>query len=80
MFVVVTDRVALRPTRVGLEIASALLRLYPSKYEVDQGVKLIGSKDAIARLKTGDDPAAIAAAWSGAEARWRQLRAKYLLY
>jgi uncharacterized protein YbbC (DUF1343 family)/CubicO group peptidase (beta-lactamase class C family) len=80
VFVVVTDRVALRPTRVGLEIASALLRLYPSKYEVDQGVKLIGSKDAIARLKTGDDPAAIAASWSGAEARWRLLRAKYLLY
>jgi uncharacterized protein YbbC (DUF1343 family)/CubicO group peptidase (beta-lactamase class C family) len=80
VFVVVTDRVALRPTRVGLEIASALLRLYPSKYEVDQGVKLIGSKDAIARLKRGDDPAAIAASWSGAEARWRLLRAKYLLY
>jgi uncharacterized protein YbbC (DUF1343 family)/CubicO group peptidase (beta-lactamase class C family) len=80
VFVVVTDRVALRPTRVGLEIASALLRLYPSKYEVDQGVKLIGSKDAIARLKTGDDPASIAASWSGAEARWRLLRAKYLLY
>jgi uncharacterized protein YbbC (DUF1343 family)/CubicO group peptidase (beta-lactamase class C family) len=80
VFVVVTDRVALRPTRVGLEIASALLRLYPSKYEVDQGVKLIGSKDAIARLKTGDDPAAIVASWSGAEARWRLLRAKYLLY
>ena len=80
VFIVITDRVALRPTRVGLEIASALLRLYPSKYEVDQGVKLIGSKEAIARLKTGDDPAAIAASWSGAEARWRLLRAKYLLY
>ena len=32
------------------------------------------------RIKAGDDPAAIAASWSGAEARWRLLRAKYLLY
>ena len=80
MFVVITDRVAMRPTRIGLEIASALLRLYPGKYEVDQGVKLIGSKEAIARLKTGDDPASIAASWGAAEARWRLLRAKYLLY
>lgn len=80
VFIVTTDRVTMRPTRVGLEVASALLRLYPSKYEVDQGVRLIGSKDAIARLKTGDDPASIAASWSAAEARWRLLRAKYLLY
>ena len=80
VFVVITDRGAMRPTRVGLEIASALLRLYPGKYDVDQGVRLIGSKDAITRLKTGDDPVAIAASWGAAEARWRLLRAKYLLY
>jgi uncharacterized protein YbbC (DUF1343 family) len=80
VFIVITDRAAMRPTRVGLEIASALVRLYPAKYEADQGVRLIGSKDAIARLKAGDDPGAIASSWSAAEARWRTLRAKYLLY
>jgi uncharacterized protein YbbC (DUF1343 family)/CubicO group peptidase (beta-lactamase class C family) len=80
VFIIVTDRVAMRPTRLGLEIASALQRLYPTKYEIDQAVKLLGSKDAIARLKAGDDPAAVAASWGAAEARWRQLRAKYLLY
>ena len=31
-------------------------------------------------LTRGDDPAAIAASWGAAEARWRLLRAKYLLY
>ena len=80
VFMIVTDRVAMRPTRLGLELASALQRLYPTKYEIEQAVKLVGSKDAIARIKAGDDPAAIAASWSGAEARWRLLRAKYLLY
>ena len=34
----------------------------------------------LARAKAGEDPAAIAASWAGAEAAWRRLRAKYLLY
>jgi len=80
VFVIITDRAVLRPVRVGLEIAAALQKLYPAKYEVDQAVKLLGSKDTIARIKTGDDPASIAASWAAAEARWRLLRAKYLLY
>jgi len=80
VFLVVTDRAALRPVRVGLEIASALARMYPAQYQVDPTGRLFGSKDTIARIKTGEDPASIAASWSAAEARWRLLRAKYLLY
>ena len=33
----------------------------------------------LARARAGEDPAAIAASWAGAEAAWRRLRAKYLL-
>jgi uncharacterized protein YbbC (DUF1343 family) len=80
VFILISDRTALRPVRVGLEIASALQRLYPTKYEVDQAVRLLGAKDTITRIKSGDDPAAIAASWGAAEAKWRLLRAKYLLY
>ena len=32
------------------------------------------------RVRRGDDAAVVAAAWAGDEARWRRLRAKYLLY
>ena len=80
VFLVVTDRAALRPVRVGLEIASALTRMYPSQYQLEPTGRLFGSKDTIARIRTGEDPASIAASWSAAEARWRLLRAKYLLY
>jgi len=80
VFVIVTDRAALRPLRVGLEIASALARLYPARYDLGDAARLVGSRDTIARVKTGDDPAAIAASWNAAEARWRLMRAKYLLY
>jgi uncharacterized protein YbbC (DUF1343 family)/CubicO group peptidase (beta-lactamase class C family) len=80
VFIVVTDRQALRPVRVGVEIASALMKLFPGRLEIDLAARLFGSTAGLARLKSGDDPAAIAASWSAAEARWRLARAKYLIY
>jgi len=80
VFMIVTDRNALRPVRVGLEITAVLTSRYPSQYQIDTAARLLGSRDTIARLKRGEDPATIAASWNDAEAKWRLLRAKYLLY
>jgi uncharacterized protein YbbC (DUF1343 family)/CubicO group peptidase (beta-lactamase class C family) len=80
VFIVVTDREALRPVRVGLEVAAALMRLYPRDYRIAPDDRLFGSRDSLRRAAAGEDPAAIAASWAGDEARWRLLRAKYLLY
>jgi uncharacterized protein YbbC (DUF1343 family)/CubicO group peptidase (beta-lactamase class C family) len=80
VFMVVTDRLALRPVRVGAEVAAALSRLYGSRYEIETAERLFGSKEGLTRLRAGEDPAALVAGWSAAEARWRLLRAKYLLY
>jgi uncharacterized protein YbbC (DUF1343 family)/CubicO group peptidase (beta-lactamase class C family) len=80
VFIVITDRNALRPVRVGAEIASALTKLFPGRFEIDLAARLFGSSAGLTRLKAGDDPAAIAQSWAAAEARWRLLRAKYLLY
>jgi len=80
VFIVVTDRNALRPVRLGVELASALTKLFPGKLEIDLAARLFGSVAGLGRLKAGDDPTTIAAAWSGGEGRWRLLRAKYLLY
>jgi uncharacterized protein YbbC (DUF1343 family) len=80
VFMIVTDRNALRPVRVGLEIAAALNARYGSQYQLDSAAHLFGSRDTLIRLKKGEDPAAVAATWNIAEERWRLLRAKYLLY
>ncbi len=77
VFIVVTDRNALRSVRLGVELASALTKLFPGKLEIDLAARLFGSVAGLGRLKAGDDPATIAAAWSGGEGRWRLLRAKY---
>lgn len=80
VFLIVQDRQALRPVRVGLEIAAAIYRRYPSQYKLDAAERLLGSKDTIARIRSGEDPARIAASWAADEARWRLLRAPHLLY
>jgi CubicO group peptidase (beta-lactamase class C family)/uncharacterized protein YbbC (DUF1343 family) len=80
VFLTVTDRAALRPVRVGLEIAAALHRLSGRRFEMSAAAALAGSKEALARLEAGDDPARIAAGWAADESRWRLRRAPYLLY
>jgi uncharacterized protein YbbC (DUF1343 family) len=80
VFIVIADRATLRPVRLGVEIAAALLKLFPGQLQVDAAARLFGSADGLSRLKAGEDPAAIAATWAAGEARWRLMRAKYLLY
>jgi uncharacterized protein YbbC (DUF1343 family)/CubicO group peptidase (beta-lactamase class C family) len=80
VFFIVSDREALRPVRVGIEIASVLHRLYPEEFQIDLSARLLGSRDAIARIKAGEDPARIADVWAAGELSWRDLRAPYLLY
>ena len=77
---IVTNRNQLRPVRLGVEIAAALLRLYPEQFDLEEAVRLLGSRETVRRIRAGDDPAAIAAEWERGEAWWRALREPYLLY
>jgi uncharacterized protein YbbC (DUF1343 family) len=78
--VIVTDRASLDSTRMGIEIASVLAKLYPRKFEVDKMIDLLGNVSTIKRLKNGDAPAAIVSSWKGELNAFRKMRAKYLLY
>lgn len=80
VFMIVTDRDRIRPVRVGLEIASALTALHGDQFTLEDAAALFGSRAMLARVRAGEDPASIAAAWGADEAKWRRLRSKYLLY
>jgi uncharacterized protein YbbC (DUF1343 family)/CubicO group peptidase (beta-lactamase class C family) len=80
VFMVITNRTALQPVRVGLEIAAALWKLHGDAYKMETTERLLGSRQSLERVKAGEDPSRVSAGWNAAEARWRQLRAKYLLY
>jgi uncharacterized protein YbbC (DUF1343 family) len=80
VFMVITNRAALQPVRLGLEVAAALWQLHGDAYRMENTDRLLGSTALLERVRAGEDPARVAASWSAAEARWRLLRAKYLLY
>jgi uncharacterized protein YbbC (DUF1343 family) len=78
--VVLTDRDALQTMRMGVEIALALEKLYPGKFDAARMIELVGNAATIKQIVEREDPAAIVASWSGELEGFRTMRAKYLLY
>jgi uncharacterized protein YbbC (DUF1343 family) len=78
--VVVTDRNALEPLRMGMEIALALEKLYPDKFEPSKMIELVGNSATIKQLMAGTSAAAIVEGWNQELEEFRKIRAKYLLY
>jgi uncharacterized protein YbbC (DUF1343 family) len=76
----VVDRDGLRSMLMGLEIAEALHKLYPQQFQIAKTITLLGSQSTVERLERGDDPKAILAGWDGDLAKFRAMRAKYLIY
>lgn len=77
---IVTDREAFSGQRLGLEIAAALLKLYPGELALEANRRLIGSQDVLDALAAGDDPRRIEQASQEKLSEFLLLRAKYLLY
>jgi uncharacterized protein YbbC (DUF1343 family) len=76
----ITNRELLDSTRVGIELAVALVKLYPGKIDVAKSAKLIGSAAAVKRIAAGEDPRAIVESWRDEMADFVKLREPYLLY
>jgi len=76
----VTDRYDLRAPRLGIEIAAALHKLYPQRFELEKNLSMIGTRAAMSALARGTDPARIEAQWqAGVQAFVRRQR-QYLIY
>jgi len=78
--IVLTDRDALQAMRMGIEIASALGKLYPGKFETAKMIFLVGNAATIQQLVKGADPAAIVASWNNDLEAFDRMWSKYLLY
>ncbi len=76
-----TDRDALQTMRMGMEIATALGKLYPGKFEAAKMIEfLLGNAATVRQLLEGGEPAAIVVSWSKGVEEFRKMRGKYLLY
>ncbi len=78
--IVVTDRNALDAPELGLEIAAALLRLYPASYKLEGLDTLMRNKTSLDALTAGEDPRRIAEKWQDDIEQFEKVRMKYLLY
>jgi uncharacterized protein YbbC (DUF1343 family) len=76
----VTNRDAFVSVRVGLEIADALHRLYPERFQITKLTDLLGSQESVDALIAYQSPASIIASWASDLAAFRAMRAKYLIY
>jgi uncharacterized protein YbbC (DUF1343 family)/CubicO group peptidase (beta-lactamase class C family) len=76
----ITSRESLDSARLGLEIAAALLTLYPGKISLETDRTLIGNDQTLHALAAGVDPEAIRQRQQDAIQPFLALREKYLLY
>lgn len=74
------DRQALDSAALGIEIVSALCRLYPNRFEIDKTIRLVGSRAVLQAIRDGIDPRQIASAWQEPLGQFERMRSRYLLY
>ncbi len=78
--VMLTDRQALDAAALGIEILSALWKLYPNDFEIEKTLHLVGARWVLQAIKEGQDPQSIAINWQESLKKFCKLREKYLLY
>jgi uncharacterized protein YbbC (DUF1343 family)/CubicO group peptidase (beta-lactamase class C family) len=78
--IVLTERNALDGPELGIELASALKKLYPADYKMDRILELLANQAAYDGLVAGKDPRRIAQDWMGELEKFEGVRKKYLIY
>jgi uncharacterized protein YbbC (DUF1343 family)/CubicO group peptidase (beta-lactamase class C family) len=76
----ITDRNALRPVAMGVALALALHRLYPSEFALDKVEPLLRDPATLEAIRADKPLSEIVAMWRDDEAAFAARRAKYLLY
>ncbi|PYX54094.1 MAG: hypothetical protein DMG76_23085, partial [Acidobacteria bacterium] len=74
------EKSAVRPMRMGLEIAAVLKKLYPDKVDLAKTITLLGNAATVEELRIGAPPEKIVADWKDDLAAYEKTRRKYFLY
>jgi uncharacterized protein YbbC (DUF1343 family) len=76
----VTDRAALRPVALGVEIATALRDLHGPDWKRDRFGELLGSAAAVTRFERGETAGQVVAGWAAELMEFERRRSRFLLY
>ncbi|MGH9498474.1 MAG: serine hydrolase [Terriglobales bacterium] len=78
--ILLTDRNALDAPELGVELASALHKLYPEQFHMERMIELLANQAVYDAIAAGEDPRRIAADWQERLEKFQQTRQKYLIY
>jgi uncharacterized protein YbbC (DUF1343 family) len=78
--IVLTDRGHCNVVDIGLTIGEVLNRLYPDQFTVDKMDVLMGNKETLRAIKDGKPVEEIRKSWEADLEKFKERRAKYLLY
>jgi uncharacterized protein YbbC (DUF1343 family) len=77
---IVTERNAIDAPELGIELASALRKLYPDQFQLQRMTELLLNEGVYSAILQGQDPRRIADDWREPLEKFQQLRQKYLIY
>jgi uncharacterized protein YbbC (DUF1343 family)/CubicO group peptidase (beta-lactamase class C family) len=77
---IVLDRNTLDSPELGIELASALHKLYPNDFKLERMADLLVNQAVLDAIAAGQDPRRIAEDWQERLQEFVHLREKYLLY
>jgi uncharacterized protein YbbC (DUF1343 family) len=78
--IVLTERNAFDAPELGIEIASALHKLYPEQFHMERMNQLLVNQSVLDAISQGEDPRRIAEDWRESLEKFEQIRRKYLIY
>jgi uncharacterized protein YbbC (DUF1343 family)/CubicO group peptidase (beta-lactamase class C family) len=78
--IIITERNALDAPELGIELASALHKLYPQQFHMERMVELLANQSVYDAVREGQDPRRIAGDWRDALEKFQRVRQKYLIY
>jgi uncharacterized protein YbbC (DUF1343 family) len=77
---VLTERNALDAPELGIELAAALKKLYPTDFKMERMAELLVNQAAFDGLVAAEDPRRIAQDWQEELDKFEVVRKKYLIY
>ena len=78
--IIVLDRNLFDATELGIELASALHKLYPSDFKLERMSDLLVNESVLHAIDAGEDPRRIVEDWREPLEKFIRMREKYLLY
>ncbi len=78
--IVLLDRQALDAPELGIELAAALHKMYPDRFQLEKIEGLLVNRATYEAIAAGQDPRRIADGWREGLATFQEVRDKYLIY